>query len=1040
MIGGIYFAAAPFAGLVVGPAGIALAAAAQITIAATAAISPPPAYFDAAATITITAARADLQVPIDTTAGIVVGGVPVTGRVRLASLTIRDVLNDAPNTCAFVMEGDGPAVGQSVRVTMGTRLLFTGAVQTVDQSYESRPDLVAWQVTAIDDTGEANARRPFGTWVDTSASTIAQALTATYAPGFSSAGVAAGLPAVSIVFDGADTFIACLARLASAVGGYCKIEDHVVHLFTADTSDPPAPIDPDHRFLANPPIQMNVDASQLRTRVYGKGYGETVPTDVAAGETLLPIQDGALFPPLGGTAIVALTPEGAQSDVIAFTGVVLTSGGSLVGSGSSPTTPPGLALAGGAGVDSGPHTLSVAYRTAVGQSLAGPPAAITAGIHPPPAAAATAGTATTGTGPDQGSHEYGVAFVTAYGETTLGPISNPITTSAAAGQLPAPSAPGLTAGAHTGNVEIGQHAYRVTYTASGGETEGGPAGSITTGGIGAAAVYSGPTSGTTGGALTPSEYYFYVVVFATASGESRGTVGGTSPGTYYLQLSPTQNAALLTGIPTSSNSNVIARKIYRFETYGNHFVGAYFLIGTIANNTATTFTDTMAQATAATGPSRTWNHLQTVDTTGPRTITVGIPIGPAGTTGRRVYRTLVDAGDAAPAYLVSQVSNNTATTLVDTKADAALGAECPTSNTTGTAIQRVPLSNIPIGPASVTARKLYRRFNGAGTFKLVTTIANNTGTTYNDAVANSALGADALGTATAVGNQILVTLPIGPAAVTTRELYLSPTSGAARRLISTIADNVTTAVTVATPDSAITGALEPAADTSGLQQPQGQVNPGAAVLPVASSAPFRAAGGWVTLGGGQVVRHGGISGNTLTGIPPAGSGAITTTVLYGQQAIPAPMLTGVTGLARPMLKGSAVHLWIQRDDLLAQAEHAARTGGDGIVEFLLVDTRRGVDSLADRCVADLALFSRPIITVAYATRDLLTKSGKTITVALPPPLAMQATVIIQEVTITEIDRVAGLAPRFTVKASSVRFSLEDTLRRLIAGGQSTAHA
>jgi hypothetical protein len=389
-------------------------------------------------------------------------------------------------------------------------------------------------------------------------------------------------------------------------------------------------------------------------------------------------------------------------------------------------------------------------------------------------------------------------------------------------------------------------------------------------------------------------------------------------------------------------------------------------------------------------------------------------------------------------FFVATINNNTATTYDDTKADAALGAAHPGGNTTGTAVQRIPVSAIPIGPASVTARKLYRRFNGAGTFKLVTTLANNSTTTFNDSVANAALGAAALGTATAVGNQIAVTLPIGASAVTTRELYMSPVGGA-RRLIQTIADNTTTAVTVTIADAAITGALEPGSDTSGLQQPSGQVNPGATVLPVAASAPFRAAGGWVVLGGGQVVRHTGISGNTLTGIPASGSGAITTTVLYGQQAIPAPMLIGVTGLTRPMLKGSAVHIWIQRDDLLAQAEQAARTGGDGIVEFLIVDARRGVDSLAARCVADLELFSRPIVTVSYATRDLKTKSGKPITINLSSP-AILTTLTIQDVTITEIDLKPGLPPRFSVRASSVRFSLEDTLRRLIGVGQTEANA
>jgi hypothetical protein len=203
------------------------------------------------------------------------------------------------------------------------------------------------------------------------------------------------------------------------------------------------------------------------------------------------------------------------------------------------------------------------------------------------------------------------------------------------------------------------------------------------------------------------------------------------------------------------------------------------------------------------------------------------------------------------------------------------------------------------------------------------------------------------------------------------------------------------------------------------------------VLPVASAATFRSGGGWVTLGGGQTVRYTGINAQTLTGIPPTGPGAITTTVLYGSQALPAPMMIGVTGLTVPVLKGSSVHIWIQRDDLQAQAEQRARAGGDGVVEFLITDTRRGVDSLTDRCDADLAMFSRPIVTVAYATRDIKTHSGKTIAIDLASP-RISETLTIQDVTITEIDIVPGLAPRYSAKASSVRFSLEDTLRRIIA--------
>jgi hypothetical protein len=970
-----------------------------------------------------------------TDVGITIGGVDIRDRVRVGSLTIHDILNDTPNTATFAIEREAPAVGQRVAITLGGRLLFAGAVQTVDQAYESKPIHRVWQVTAIDDTAAANARRPFGTWVETSATTIAQSLTTTYAPGFATSGIAAGLPAVTIVFDGADTLIACLARLASAVGGYTKIEDRTVYLFVTDPASAPDAINDVNRFLTNPPIQMNTDASQLRTRVYGKGYGEPVTADLAAGASMWPIQDGANFPPLGGTAIAGVTAEGAQSEKIAFTGVVLQSGGSLVGPGSSPTSAPVVQLQGGAGMTDGLHTVSVAYLTATGRSLASPPASITTGLHPAPATAPTANPATPGTGPDQGSHDYGVTFVTAYGETAGGPVSNAITTSAASGQLPAPDALAAQAGVEGGGPDNGQHRYVVTFVNATGETTaGGESNTVTVGpqlvgqtpDVTDPGVSSVGAVATTGGSIEPGFNYAWFVTFTTAAGETLRS----GPGIATI-LAP-NNAAIVT-IPVSPDPRVTGRKVYRSNQTGPPMR----LCATISNNTATSFVDTVSTASIA------GNATEPADnTTGnPGTLTpfnriplLGIPTGPAGVTGRRLYRAF---NGAAQFTLVTTLSNNTATSYTDTTPNASLGAAVPTSNTTGTAVQRIPLANIPIGPPGVTARKVYRRFNGVGFFYLVATIANNTATTLTDSVTNAARG-PAAPVPTAIGNQVLVTLPTGASAVTARELYVSPAGGSPRRLIQTIADNTTTQVTVTVADAAITGALEPGADTSGLQQPSGQVTPGSTVLPVAASAPYRPGGGWVILGGGQVVKHTGISGNSLTGIPASGSGAITTTVTYGSQAIPSPMLVGVTGLTRPMAKGSAVHIWIQRDDLLAQQEHAARTGGDGIIEFLIVDQRRGVASLTARCDADLARFSRPIVTVGYATRDVKTRSGKPIQIYLPSQ-GINLTLTIQDVTITEIGIAPGLAPRFTVQASSVRMSLEDTLRRLIAVGPATVN-
>ncbi|RPH52611.1 MAG: hypothetical protein EHM91_00090 [Planctomycetota bacterium] len=932
------------------------------------------------------------------------------------------------------MEGDGPAVGQRVRILMGARLLFSGSVQTVDESYESRPDHVAWQITAIDDTGEANARRPFGTFLEVSATTIAQYIIGTFAPAFA-AGVEAGLPPVSIVFDGSDTFIACLARLASAVGGYCKIEDHTVYLFTAAAADPPAPIDPDHRFLSRPPIQMNTDSSQLRTRVYGKGYGETIQSDLVAGETLVPIEDGGLFSPLGGRAIAARTADGGQSEPLTYTGLVRRGGGSLVGPGAAPANAPTLGLAQGGVVTSGFHQVAVVHVTAAGKSLAGPREGIDVNPIPPPTVGPIAGAPLTGTGPDQGFHSYVVTFLILGGETTAGPWNNAVETSAALGQIAAPGQPSPAALLVDGVLTAARYDYKYTYVNANGETEGGYQAPAFKPAVPAMGVV-GDRSSTTGGAMTPDWYYNYFLSFVTASGYETAI----EERSHYLGAGYN---AINVWIPTSPDARVVKRRLWRtgglFQPTSTDYGKGYLVTEIMGNSSSVQFKDTTANLSAnevyfkpghgtPSGPRGTPPGYQVQVS--------GISPGPAGVTARRIYRS---TDNSSAFHLLATLSNNTTTTYQDNIANNDANADMPTSNTTGTAVQRIPVSAIPLGPAGTTGRKLYRRFYSEAP-RLVTTIANNTSTTFTDTVPNANLGANPPSTNTAIGNQIALTkIPTGASQVVAREIYMTKVTGPGNmqplQRVLTIPDNTTVEATLNIADAAITGPTEPLEDTSGLAQPQGQVNPGSPTLIVASPAPFAPTGGWVITGGGQVVRYTSIVNNLLSGIPVSGPGAIVTAVLFGQQATPAPALTGVTGIATPIQRGAAVHLWVQRDDLQAQAEHAARTGGDGVVEFLIVDERQSYKSLPARCDSDLALFSRPLVTVRYATRDLKTKSGKTITVDLPPPLSMRATLIIQEVTITEIDLVSGLPPRFTVTASSVRFSLEDTLRRLIAGGQ-----
>ena len=110
---------------------------------------------------------------------ILIGGVDVTNpassmRALYKSLTIRDIVFDAPNTCALTLYGGAPNVGLPIEVWVNSnapQLLFNGELQTVERTYKGRPATVIHPVTAIDDTARANRKRPLRPYVNVSAST-----------------------------------------------------------------------------------------------------------------------------------------------------------------------------------------------------------------------------------------------------------------------------------------------------------------------------------------------------------------------------------------------------------------------------------------------------------------------------------------------------------------------------------------------------------------------------------------------------------------------------------------------------------------------------------------------------------------------------------------------------------------------------------------------------------------------------------------------------------------------------------------------------
>ena len=143
----------------------------------------------------------------------------------------------------------------------------------------------------------------------------------------------------------------------------------------------PDPIDDTPgRFLHDPAITWAIDKSQVRTRVYGKGASTQIATTIAAAHgSRAGARTARCSTRPGGQAIAGVTPDGAACRVLTYTGVQLGGGGGLVGPGAAPSAAPGLALADGAGIESGVHQYAITFVTAAGESLPGPVGAITVG-------------------------------------------------------------------------------------------------------------------------------------------------------------------------------------------------------------------------------------------------------------------------------------------------------------------------------------------------------------------------------------------------------------------------------------------------------------------------------------------------------------------------------------------------------------------------------------------------------------------------------------------------------------------------------------
>jgi hypothetical protein len=1026
-------------------------------------------------------------------------GKPTDGD-KVRNLTITDVLNDAPSTASLMAQGWEPTAGMEVIVRLGStrnsNRLFAGTILNVDKGYIGTPANATYAVNAVDYTWGLNQRKVSGHYTGT-ASEIVAAVMADFGPtGYTTNNVQAGLDTL----DGGITFtfqnltevltaIASRAPSGSRWYWYCDYNKDI-HFFAVDPDITIA--NPTALTSSNPLLlgfKVKTDLSQLITRVFVQGAGSNLLVPVAAGSVFLPVQDATVFSASGGTVIspyaeqITYTGKSSNDGLGSTVAGILYSPGTVAAAKNASTAgnPLGaytykasFVLADGSGNTLGESELSAASSTVTTSAVSAPTApsaaARTGGLRSVSSLTRSGSTATATTSASHGystgdsvtvsgaaQPEYnGTVTITVTGATTF--------TYTVSGSPVSPATGTITAYREIGgSVGVGAYAYKTTYVSSKGETLGSTASgsasvtaveaasgcsastSTANGALGigtASALYgykvafltssgetipagsgsatiatvtapgAGPTTApAAGGSMTALATYYYAVTYITASGETGG--GPTT----YVTLTGANQSASLTSISTSSDARVTGRKIYRSKS---GFSWPYYLVTTISNNTATTYTDTTADASLGV----VLDYYVNTTAYGQVSLTSISTSSDQRVTGRVIYRT---AANGSTFKRLVTINDNTTTTYTDNTPDVSLGADASTIDSSGGAQVRVT-SLATSADGRVSARRLYRTKAGGSTYYLLSTIADNSTDYYIDNTADASLSTTLEpSVSTFGGNTIaLSSIPLGPTGTTARRLYRTAAGGTVYQLLGTIGDNVTT-----------TYADDKSDDNLGAQAPSSSgVGTVAAstTLPTVDIAQFSASGGWVKTGA-QVIRYTGRSASSgqgnLTGIPASGTGSIAATVKAGAEIINAPYLSGVLGITQALAAGDHVALFVTRTAAAIDPDIEALFPPDGIKEEFLRDTKiASVTEAAARGDAVLFKRSQQDQSISVKTRDLNAASGRELVVSLASTMGVDDTYMIQRVTISNFQ--PAIFPDRTVEASPDLTTLTDVLRGIQA--------
>lgn len=615
----------------------------------------------------------------------------------MQDLSITETRSATPNKLTFRALRWVPTYGMEVVATLGSRnrkrRMFGGTVLNVRES--SSGQLRVFDAECVDWTWSLdNGPSVYGHYTGTY-DAIARQLMSEYAPlDFTVQQVESGLPTVTggITFTGVKLSKA-LQRLEKRARGaginVTQFIDYNKDLYFRVTANPfrtsPRTITGSLDTLKS--FQVLRDLSQVANRVPFEGGGANALTEVAIGETILPLTDAPdyWYGDVGGVVV-----SGPQK--ITYTARVVGGGGSVVGPGQAPTNAPTLALAAGSGVTSGAHSVTVVWKTASGRTRPGPAATITVGNIAAPSVTPVASAPSSGDGPNDGTHEYAMTFVTSSGETTAGPRVSRTTSSRT---VSAPSGPPNVVAPSTMDwteeyVPGDSLYYVVTYViAGGGETT--PTAASSTVVAQQSTAFPGSIFKScpidwsnipvpSDAAVIAKRIYrnrngswvgYREMSVSITSDNDAGpvTAAGSPPGSNTAQVITRQVPLSNLEVPTSPL--VTSKKIYGTAAGSSQlkFI-ASIAVGTTSYTV--TMTDGSLGANVPTSNTATANQIALS----------GVAVGPSGTTEREIYMSPAGGGTRRKALTIA---NNTATTGTITISDATLAGEDaePDADTSG---------------------------------------------------------------------------------------------------------------------------------------------------------------------------------------------------------------------------------------------------------------------------------------------------------------------------------------------------------------------